>query len=405
MTILKFSVADHFVDGQGLFDMIAKAGTNGEIEPEVQAISWQIMWPYLQRSRVDQNGFHVSEIGSTWVSGYSDMDLLEELSPDEIDTWGGPRQFIPAAWESITPRDDERIFAIPFLADTRVVYYWRDILADAGIAEENAFSSPAKMEETISRLAVRGKPTWATPTFGVTNIVHQIASWIWAHGGSFFNEDHTQTAFAKDGALEGIIEYFALQKHMTRKYDSLDSAQEAFRKRAASVLMSGPWFYENLMKRNTPAEMMANLGVALPPGPPFVGGSSLVIWKGEEVEPALRWIKQLTTNEKTQEQVTRDTGLLPVLNTLLSSARYTYDHHYAVFSKALKSGRPLPQAPFWGALEAELVRVFGNIWSDLKEDPRYTPKRAVLEHLLPMANMFDGKLYRHSFPPVAPLNQ
>lgn len=403
MTILKFSVADHFTDGQGLFDMIAVAAFDGIIEPEVQSISWQIMWPYLQRSRVDQNGFHVSEIGSTWVSGFSDMNLLEELPRSEIEHWGGAKQFIPAVWQSAVSHDDERIFAVPFLADTRVVYYWRDILADAGIDESDAFSSPAKMEATIRRLSARGKPSWATPTFGVTNIVHQVASWIWAHGGSFFNEDHTQTAFAKDGAIDGIIEYFTLQKYMTRKFDSLDSAQEAFRKRTASVLISGPWFYENLLKRNASAEVLANIGIAMPPGPPFVGGSSLVIWSGEELKPALDWIKQLTMDEKTQEQVARDTGLLPVMEKVLNSARYTYDHHYAVFSRAIRTGRPLPQVPFWGSLESELVRVFGNIWSVLKEDPRYTPKRAVLEHLLPMANMFDGKLYRHSFPPPAPM--
>ncbi len=361
------------------------------------------MWPYLQRSLVDEEGFDVSEIGSTWVASYSDMEFLQEITDADVAFLGGADRFISAAWQGAASlEEDMRMYAVPFLADTRVVYYWRDILEDAGIDDSDAFSTPDKMEATISRLRARGKPTWATPTFGVTNIVHQISSWIWAYGGSFFSEDYTKTAFTRDAALEGIVSYFNLQKYMTRKYDSLDSAQDAFRRRGAAVLMSGPWFYENLMKRKTPSELMANLGIALPPGPPFVGGSSLVIWKGDtnDKASALKWVKCLSTDEKVQAKLSRDTGLLPVLKTVLDSARYTYDSHYAVFGKAIRTGRALPQVSFWGALEAELVKAFGNVWSLLKEDPRYTPKKAVLEHLLPMSRMFDGKLFRHSFPPV-----
>jgi hypothetical protein len=62
----------------------------------------------------------------------------------------------------------------------------------------------------------------------------------------------------------------------------------------------------------------------------------------------------------------------------------------------------MPRVAFWGAIEAELVRVFGKIWSDLKEDPRFTARSVVLTHLEPMAKIYDDKLYRHSFPPHPP---
>ena len=74
----------------------------------------------------------------------------------------------------------------------------------------------------------------------------------------------------------------------------------------------------------------------------------------------------------------------------------------SVFAAALTQGRPMPQVAFWGAIEAELVRVFGNIWSVLKEDPRYTIRNAVISQLEPMAKIIDDKLYRRSLAPHPP---
>jgi multiple sugar transport system substrate-binding protein len=398
MSKLKFSISDHFSDGQELFEMIGKVGLKEHIQPKVQTISWQIMWSFLQRSLLEVDSFDVSEIGSTWVTSFADASALTEFDAEQLAALGDVNRFIPSAWHSAGPMYAERRFAIPFLADTRVVYYWRDALESIGVDETDAFGTPAKMEETISKLYAAGKPTWAAPTFAVTNVVHQIATWIWCSGGDFFTEDDTQTAFCSDEALAGIVSYFRLQRYMTHTYNSLDSVLEAFQKRFASVIISGPWFYRKLSKSEHLNEAMSNLGIALPPGPPFVGGSSLVIWKSDRpsrVSTSLKWIHHLT-GLKAQKAVAQNTGLLPVIKEAFDSDPYVTDPHYAVFRDALRKGRPMPHVPYWGALEAELVHVFGSIWSALKEDPRYTPERAIKEYLIPMAQTFDGRLARHS---------
>ena len=402
MPRLRFSIADHFTDGDALFKTIAKFGLKGDVEPDIQTVSWQIMWSFLQRSRLGEDGFDVSEIGSTWVASFADMGALAELTSEADSLLGDAARFVPTAQQSVRLLQDERRFAVPFLADTRVVYYWRDLLAAAGVDESEAFGTPTKMTDTLSKLSRAGGPTWAAPTFAVTNVVHEVASWIWSGGGDFFTPDGTATAFCKDEALAGIVSYFNLHQYMTRKYDSLDAVLDAFHKRDAAVIMSGPWFYQRLAAKHLDSEALDNLGVALPPGPPFVGGSSLVMWAGADEEKqrtCLEWMNHLTLLTA-QENITKHTGLLPVIKEAFDKAPYTADARYRVFRNALRKGRPLPQVPYWGALETELVNKFGSIWSDLKEDPRYTPERAVLEHLVPMAQIFDDKLYRHSFPPV-----
>ncbi len=402
MTILRFSTADHYSEKDALFLSVAKRDPDTGLVPSVHPISWPIMWSVLERSDLGDDRFDVSEIGSTWVASFAAMGAIAEIGAFHHQGLDNASRFVPSAWRSVGVSGDERRFAVPYLADTRVIYYWKDALESVGADDPSAFGTTAKLEETLSKLKNAGEPTWGAPTFAVTNTVHQIASWIRFGGGDFFSPDGTRTAFTDDAALAGIVSYFTLQKYMEYNFDSLDSVLDAFEQKEVSVIISGPWFYRRLLQTYSSEAIRDLIGTALPPGPPFVGGSALVLWKGENEERAkasLEWIARLTDLEA-QEAVAENTGLLPVIREAFDKPPYTVEPHYQVLREALRTGRPLPQVPYWGALETELVHVFGKIWSDLKENPRCSPEEAVLEHLVPAAHLFDGKLYRRSMAPT-----
>ena len=405
MSILRFSVAEHFADADAFFENISKTCENTSFRPETHTIPWQIMWSYLQRALIGNEPFAVSEVGSTWVGSFEEIHALSDFDPVDIAELGGPERFVPSAWKSAFSADDQRVLSIPWMVDTRVIFYWKDILESAGIDDSTAFTTPAQMDETLAKLKAASKPTLAVPTFAVTNTVHQIASWLWSTGHDFLNADASASELTDETAVEGIVAYFELSRYLTRKYDSLDSVLEAFQTKKAAVMMSGPWFLRHLELRGAGEKYLRNLGVALPPGPPFVGGSNLVVWRqpdGRERTPeAMDWVRHLTSAE-TQQRVCEATGLLPAVQELLNDRSAADDPFRSVFAQALTKGRPMPRAAFWGAVEAELVRVFGNIWSVLKEDPRYTVHSAVISQLAPAAKVIDEKLYRHSRSPRPP---
>jgi hypothetical protein len=87
---------------------------------------------------------------------------------------------------------------------------------------------------------------------------------------------------------------------------------------------------------------------------------------------------------------------------LLNEPPHNTDPYLQIFAQAIEGGRPMPQVAFWGTIEAELVRVFGNIWSDLKEDAFASVRNVVRRHLEPLAKQYDEKLYRHSVSPTPP---
>ncbi len=401
MTTLRFSISDQYIDQSALFQSVAESGADKTTVPELHPISWPLMWSYLQRAGMEGEHFDISEVGSTWVPSFAAKGDLSEVDPGSYPLLCDPKRFVPSAWRSVALMNDGRRFAVPYLADTRIVYYWKKILETVDADDPSAFGTPSRMDTTLAELRDIGMPGWAAPTFGVTNTVHEIASWIWGGGGDFLSADGARTAFCSDEAMAGIVSYFRLKRYMKFKHDSLDSVLETFERKKASVVISGPWFYRRLLRRYSADELKETLGVALPPGPPFVGGSALVVWRGQAPErerEALEWATRLTSPEG-QEAVTRSTGLLPVIRESFDSPPYSVDPHYDMFRQALKTGRPLPQVAYWGVLEAELVHAFGNIWSDLKEGTTKSPERAVREHLVPMAEKFDDTLARASDSP------
>ena len=200
--VVRFSVAEHFAGAERFFqDHVDACISCKGFAPVASAVPWDRLWAYLQEV-AEQGGLQdFSEVGTTWVGHFIDKKQLHCLSPVEIAKLGGQESFLPSAWQSTMLINDDRAHAVPWLADTRVVYFWRSDLAAVNIDEADAFITPEKMEHTLAVLHEAGKPAWGAPTFQVNNNLHQIASWIWSKGGDFLNVDGTQTALLETAAL------------------------------------------------------------------------------------------------------------------------------------------------------------------------------------------------------------
>lgn len=391
---VKFSVAEHFPNAECFFQTLTENfTTKTDIKALAEAVAWDRLWNYLQE--IDGENAHrdLSEVGTTWVGHFADQKNLHRLTGGEISRLGGKDSFLSSAWQSTMLLSDDRVFAIPWLADTRVVYYWRNDLNEIGIDETQAFITPKKMESTLAALHESGKPAWGAPTFQVNNTLHQIASWIWSNGGDFLDADGKRTALLEPASLAGICDYYRLYRYMPCHFESLDAVLDTFEDHQTSVIVNGPWYLMRLILGGATDEVLENLGVALPPGPPFVGGSNLVIWAGAENKDAALKLADYLTSPEVQRKICRTTGLMPVRKSVLTEEPYAANPHYRVFSEALNLGRPLPMIAFWGPLEEALLKAFGNIWKDIKSCRDCSNiEETVLNHIEPVARRFDKLL-------------
>jgi len=278
-----------------------------------------------------------------------------------------------------------------------VIFYWRDALETAGVDEISAFSTPQQMEETFKRLQASGYNTpWGVPTSPTADTVHHIASWVWGADGDFVAASGLRTAFSSPESLAGIGDYFRLHRYVpTHEGHISDEAVEGlFRQRKVFAMLNGLWAIGNLREQGLSDDLLSKVGVALPPGPPFVGSSNLVIWghTAARDEKAAVDLVALLTGVEAQVALSHHAHMMPVRVDVLNQPPYTDDPYMQVFVEALHHGRSLPNISLWGVVEDKLVEIFGQIWEDILANPSLRVEDIVAQHLEPLAARLDKTL-------------
>jgi multiple sugar transport system substrate-binding protein len=358
----------------------------------LRTMRWENAWNELVRVALDRVGPNVSQIGTTWVGNFAAMDVLRPFTMKELEAFGGPSAFLASSWETVLFTDQPQIWAIPWLADLRVIYYWRDLLEQAGVDEQTAFQSADHVAETFSRLRASGMASpWITQISNPVFTLHTLASWVWGAGGDFVTADGRQTLFNRAEARAGFRSYMSLCRYLPPNARELDDPQgiKFFFDRQAAVTLSGSWLPRDLRRLGAPPELLSRLGVARPPGPTFVGGSNLVVWQSTPYpELALKLIHALLS-EPVQAEYGQSVGQLPVRLEVLAQPPFSTDARFQVMVEALKTGRPLPRMPRWGVVEERLVSALTHIVAEVAAQPEGDLDAIIGKYLEPLARRLD----------------
>jgi len=371
-----------------LLPLIERVG----VKCRLRLMRWESAWNELVRVALDRVGPNVSQIGTTWVGNLAAMDVLRPFTLKEIEALGGSSAFLSSSWETALFVDQPQFWAIPWLATSRVIYYWRDLLEQVGINEATAFQSLDHVTETFSRLYASGVAyPWVTQVNNSFFMLHNLTSWVWGAGGDFVTADGRRTLFNAPEARAGLQAYLSLYPYLTPNARELTDPQviKLFLDRRAAVTLSGSWLPADLRRQGAPPELMARLGAALPPGPAFVGGSNLVVWQSTPYpELALKLIQALLS-PPVQAEYGQSVGQLPVRLEVLAQPPFSTDPHFQVIVQALKTGRPLPRTPRWGVVEERLVATLTHIVDDLYAQPEEKLEAIISKHLDPLARRLD----------------
>jgi multiple sugar transport system substrate-binding protein len=329
--------------------------------------SWENIWRELVNVAIYRHGPDIAEIGSTWLESLVAMQSLNPFSARDIDRIGGKEIFFPVAWQNVILPNQKEIWGIPFRAEARVVFYWKDIFENAGVDTSETFLTTENMAASFAILQEKGISAWIAPTNDTHNTVYNIASWIWGAGGDFLSSDGKRTDLGSPTVRHGVQAYFDLLRFMpqqTLPFTDNDTLR-FFSERKVAAMVSGPWLISTLLLQTDMEKWMPHLGIALPPGPPFVGGTILVIWKHSKYpSEAVALIERLTSPEF-QSEYCRISGLLPVRQDLWTDEYSSGDEYIPIFNKAIRAGRAMPPTALWGIIEDRLSKTMGAIWQDL----------------------------------------
>ena len=358
----------------------------------VSVLEWETAWSDILRTALYRHGPDISEMGSTWVSSLVGMNSLRPFSVEELAAIGGPGNFIPSLWDSGKLAGEKRVWAIPWLGYTRIIYYRRDLLSKAGIDEKTAFQSNAQLLSTLTRLQeIGGCTPWGVPIRQNQDTLHNLASWVWNEGGDFVSEDGRHILFNKEKALAGMKAYFELYRFVNKLEPDPVNPETGFIQGRIAVIAGEPQVWPNQIQHSpdTTQEVAMNIAAAPVPGVPFVGSSHLVVWKHTRNEQtALQLIKHLTSL-KTQLAYTPISGLLPVREQVLDNPPYSTEPIFQVMSQSLKSGRTFLSIPLWGLVENKLTLILDKIWEDILASEKPDIEGILHKRLDPLAQQLE----------------
>jgi multiple sugar transport system substrate-binding protein len=353
-------------------------------------------WPQLFNYTIHGGGPDLVRIGTIWTSSLVALNAFRPFKADEITRFGGADVFFKPIWQSVIMPDDARVWAIPFTSFNYVLFYRKDLLDSGGIVEAGAFSSAKTMVETLQRLKASGiQSPWVIPSGEHFRArLHILASWIWGAGGHFLSDDGKQILLNQPEALQGLRDFFELHRYLAPSDYGLspNECRRRFARGQAAVFIGGPDTLQFLRELNPAPGVLENIGVAALPGVPWIGGSSLVVWKDVLANPVTeRSINQLIsflTEKNTQIQIYELNHVLPARADALLELRLDPPELLQVEKVILETGRSYRPYPIWLRIQNDLIAVFDRITSEFLDDVSQEILPIIRKHIDPVVKRY-----------------
>ena len=367
MTIeLELTVMDGTNPGGVLAERLRPFEKKYDVKVNLTILAWETSWTDIVKYALYDRGPDVSEIGSTWLASLVGMNALRPFSDSETASLG-PAAYLPQLWKSGEYLD--ALYGVPWFADTRLLFYRRDILKKAGVDPRQAFSSAQELEKAIAALKNAGVDTpWMVSTDRTLNNLHILAAWVWGAGGDFLSSDGKEILFDQPESMQGFYDYFRLGRFISARSMLLNDnlANRRFRQDKAAILASGPWVRMN--EEESYKIVRDNYDVAPLPGVPFIGSSHMVIWKhSPHGELACKLVEFLTSADF-QLEFYNVPHLFPSRTSLLVEES-RHDLIWRASVESIRRGRTFPVAPLWGLVEDRISAEVGKIWADISINP------------------------------------
>jgi multiple sugar transport system substrate-binding protein len=325
---------------------------NPDIRVRIQKIPWTAAHEKLLTAYASNSTPDVFQLGNTWIPEFHMLNALEPIN-SRVDTSEviDNGDYFEGIWA--TNVIEEMLFGVPWYVDTRVLFYRKDILRDAGFADpprtwdelyvlSKTIKQSAGTEERYAMLLPTNE--WVPPVlFGL-----QAGSSLLKEEGRFgnFSGNQFRTAF----------EYYARYFHeglapvgITQVTNIFQGLTEGF----FAMYITGPWNVGEF-RRRLPARMQDNWGTAPLPGPDndtpgvsIAGGASLVMYRESRHKEEAWKLVEFFSRPDIQIRFNELSGNLPARISAWETSGIKDDPHIKAFYEQLPHVAPLPQVPEW----------------------------------------------------------
>ena len=344
VTVAEYSTktAPYFADVEKEFE-----AANPGIDVQIEIVPWDVLLQKLTTDIAAGTNADLSIIGTRWL-----IDFVQQGIAEPLDGYITPEfkdRFIdtflsPSVMEGKT-------YGLPIAASARAMYYNKDILSKAGVA--NPPATWAELQDAAKKIKDSGGDVFGFCLQGKeieTDVYYYYA--MWSMGTEILNQDGS-SGLGTPGALEAAKLYKSLiDEGLTEPgVTSLnrEDVQNMFKQGKLGMMITAP-FLSNQIKEEAPN---LNYGVAaIPAGPTGARGtygvtdSIIMFQNSKNKEEAWKLLDYLFTTEQ-RAKFTQGEGFLPVNKEEAKMDYYVNNADLAAFTALLPDARFAPVIPGW----------------------------------------------------------
>ena len=329
---------------------------NPDVRVNVQQLPWTAAHEKLLTAFAGDALPDLCQLGNTWVPEFAALGALEPLDARVAASSIVVRDdYFAGIWD--TNRIDGVLRGVPWYVDTRLIFYRRDLLAQAG------FDHPPRSWEEWSRMMAAIKqrsPDRYAILFPLNEFEPLLALSLQGPepllAGEGRRGDFRGEGFRR--ALDFYVAAFRNEWAPSMSNTQISNVWTEFGRGLFAFYVSGPWNIAEFRKR-LPPERQHDWMTAPLPGPSgagasIAGGSSLVVFKASRRKDAAWRLIEYLSEAQVQQQFHALTGNLPPRRATWADARLAGDPYARAFREQLERVRPAPAVPEWERIVNEM---------------------------------------------------
>lgn len=318
--------------------MAANPGATVTVTP----IPWSAAHDKIQSAIAAGTVPDVSQMGTTYVPEFAATGGLDPLPVGLVDE----AAFYPGAWKAGVVAGVS--YAVPWYVETRLMYYRKDIAAQAGATVPTTWEEFAEFGRKLQAAGV--KVPLNLPVSGKGNNGGWLP-FLWSAGGNVLNANQSEFTLNSDQALKATQYTAGLFATGLAPRNAPTNLEQDFGAGKVGSIYSGPW--ELQLLRDQLGEDFVNEKVGVFPMPrnvtygSLMGGAGISVFaKAKNREGGWKFAQYLAQRDVQQKWFTMSSDL-PAVQSAWAAPDIATNPFLQTFGLQLETASATPAIPNW----------------------------------------------------------
>lgn len=328
-----------------------------DIEVRIQQLPWTAAHQKLLTALAGEATPDLCQLGNTWIPEFVALKALEPLDQSLArSATVQASDYFPGIWD--TNIIGGTLYGVPWYIDTRLLFYRRDLLAEAGFAE------PPRSWEEWSRMLAAIKARVGPERYSVLLPLDEFAPLLVLaiqQPEPLLREDGRYGNFRSAGFRRALAFYREMFQHQWAPpiaNTQISNVWDELGRGYYSFYISGPWNIGEFKRRLPPEQQGTWMTAPMPgpdgPGASLAGGSSLVIFRRSRHKQDAWLLLEFLSSPQIQQRFYQLTGDLPPRRSTWRAPELATNVYAHAFREQLERVKPTPKVPEWERIVTDM---------------------------------------------------